>query len=237
MGGGSWLSRLRTKYKNCYDYINFDIEEECILKHTRVNWADPINHNNWLDLIDLLYDYVYDKDEYDPFWKIDNNILQDPKFQMFKPILDKIKNEDDLYKIIFEDNYVIKQGDRCSIENWKEFIKNDWTEYVNTLSVYSIKFPYVWDTLRLLDKMKIITKMGRYRMDVYALLRIFRKDDPKNRFKNVIYHAGESHTMTMMRMLENLNFKVIRHKITETAGKNVQDNNCMRINLIEDIVF
>jgi hypothetical protein len=60
----------------------------------------------------------------------------------------------------------------------------------------------------------------RFSVDAYAFLRMFRKKESQedrwitaNRFKNIIYHAGQLHIDDMKQMLLNLNTKTAKFRV------------------------
>ena len=119
----------------------------------------------------------------------------------FHKLSEKIRddNEVDLLKIIFEDTNVQKEGNRCSIENWKKFVEEQHQEMIAVEKKRN-------DPLTT-DFGSLIWYTGRFKMDVFAILRMFRSHDEgrRGRFENIIYHAGAWHTANMTRMLKSLN--------------------------------
>ena len=206
-GHHRWINILRTEFQDCYLYF-----EKCRYKHTRFHWSDPQWHggDNWLTYIDDMPSFLEDD------WK-----------ETYKRVAEHITSEKDLLKIIFEDPNIQKEGSRCSIKDWEKFVteqhrmmldreKEDWKILLARNKYF--KVVEWWRTS--------ISSTGRFKMDIFALLRMFRKDDHQGRFKNVIYHAGKWHTKNLALMLKVLSY--------EQLYDIYDDNNCMEVNLIDD---
>lgn len=176
--GDGWLSKLRFEFQDCYT-----TSIECPYVYTRFHWSDPLSHtvdDVWLDHVNSLKGS----------WKTL------AEFSKAKPLIaDHIREFHDLEKIILEDPHVQKEGKRSAIIEWENFVK---LQLPNSLELYKKLNPYAthdtwWNWA--------IAITGRFKMDVYALLRMFRKDS--QRFHNVVYHAGAFHTTNMTRMLRS----------------------------------
>jgi len=202
----TFMNELRVKFQNCIEYFQPDTSK-CKYKNARFHWANPIDNTGML--------WIKESDDFpgpgsvEPEWK-----------QKFPGIAKKIQSETDLLKIIFENPFILKQGERCSIDNWKNFI-TDQFNYLYTNEWVKEN----WFVTSSIDKDNMWWKHGifdtfRFAVDVYTFLRIFReksKQDKKwsgaNRFENIIYHAGAWHINNFKIMLTNyskMKYKVIR---------------------------
>ena len=146
----------------------------------------PENEKHWLTQVG--YSKFYDKYRH----------LSEKNFKSQYPEISKhVQNASDLEKIIFEDEIIVAQGQRCSIVDWKKLV-SDRLEAIKE-HIKERRFPeQIWLVMR-------------YKMDVYALLRMFRRpgsDTRKQRFQNVIYHAGDWHARNISILLQRLGYTV-----------------------------
>jgi len=224
-GSEDWIDDLRNTFQDCYVFNSRDTGL-CPYKYTRFHWSD------------VLWDipqWMMDLDKLPPF--LDYDWRTDPRYT---EISKEIKSENDLQKIIFENPHIIAQGERCTIENWKLFIRN---QYFSLLCQEQTRFDI---RNRLLNIGKDywwrcgIFDTHRFAMDAYAFLRMFRKQDKQDqrwndvtRFKNVIYHAGEWHTNNMKQMLLNLNTETAKFRVESETHADDNDNVCCRVDFME----
>ena len=138
----------------------------------------------------------------------------------YPQVAKNIKSKNDLLKIIFEDPNIIKEGKKCSIDNWEKFVTN---QHKNML-LSETEDP-LWEGDKDAWWRISIYDTGRFKMDIFALLRMFRKDDPQGRFKNIIYHAGAWHTQNLALMLKQLSYHQLYNKY--------DNKQCMEINLTD----
>ena len=199
-----WINVLRTEFRDCYLYF-----KNCRYEYTRFHWSDPVWHkDSWLTKINHVPNYMPDD------WK-----------KKFPTIADNITSENDLLKIIFDDPNIIKEGERCSIgggvwgDNWKDFVTKQHRMMLIRESEESHNKGLEWWR-------RSIYHTGRFKMDIFALLRMFRKNDSKGRFKNIIYHAGDWHTQNLALMLKFLSYEQLYDKY--------DDKQCMEINLTDE---
>lgn len=199
-----WIHRLRDAFQNCYVFNKW----KCQFKHARAHWIEPVFNMP-------VSTNVIPQSNVIPQWLLDvhNNVpafINDwYKNERYSKISDKIKTADDLQKIIFENPYIVSQGEQCTINNWRGFIKN---HHDNILlengKLFDSKYKELsgeyWFRKGIFDT-------HRFSMDVYAFLRMFRAKDNQlkrwikmRRFENIIFHAGSSHTERVKKLLLGL---------------------------------
>ncbi len=186
-----WMGRLKYEFQDCYLYYR-----KCPYKNVRFHWTEPIVHygsTNWM--MDL---------NHFPHWAPEN--WKDE----FNNIAQHIKTKDDLIKIILEDTYIYKQGERCVLTNWKDFV----IEQFNKLIEPTLTDENDWWRVGIYDTY-------RFKNDIYTILRMLRSKD--DRFHNVIYHAGEWHIRNLASMLQDLNY----NRDIEKSS----DKDCLAVNL------
>lgn len=206
-----WIDMLREEFRECYTYY---LRHACRYKKARFHWSDPLNHEGdkakWLDVVGDIPSILPDGPD---------------GREEFPDVSKKIKSKKDLLKIIFEDPNILKEGTRCSIHNWKQFVQE---QHENMLEITAKKYPELypkhWWALSIFET-------ARFKMDVFALLRMCRINDA--RFNNVIYHAGAWHTENMTRMLTALKTEGgdAMYKLSEERRVKDNEDLCMNIDM------
>lgn len=205
-----WIYRLRDAFQNCYVFDERD-KGKCEFKYTRAHWSDPVNN-----IPDWMRESTHTSTADIPQWILDlatiPELIVDPNLttnKAYSNISDNIKSIDDLQKIIFENPHIVKQGDQCTIENWKDFIieqhriiidkEAEWFD-----SEYEVLKGQYWFRMGIFNT-------HRFSVDVYAFLRMFRAKDKQSdrwnethRFENIIFHAGLKHVERVRHLLLNL---------------------------------
>jgi hypothetical protein len=218
-----WIYGLRKTFQDCYVPSSRD-DGNCFFKHTRFHWTDPsvvlTTTHKWLyDIYDLL-----------PFIS-DDNWTTNPDYAH---IANEIKSEDDLQKIIFENPYIIKEGSRCTISDWRTFISEQYNIiYSQHKSTFEeiIRDTYWWRCGMFITQ--------RFSVDVYAFLRMFRRKDSQNpkwteskRFENIIYHAGNFHVDNIKQMILSLNTANAKFRI-ESETHSTDSSECCRVDFMK----
>jgi hypothetical protein len=198
-GSKRWIDDLRETFQDCYVFTNRDTNK-CFFQHARFHWSDPLYNNpQWLMDVEKLPPFIHSMDE------------------ISESISKEIKSEDDLQKIIFENLHILKQGERCTIEGWRNFISEQfkiiYTRRKEKSEALSGSNGTFWWNCGMFEAQ-------RFSVDAYAFLRMFRKKESQedrwitaNRFKNIIYHAGQLHIDDMKQMLLNLNTKTAKFRV------------------------
>ena len=210
-----WMSELQQFFQDCVLYYQRD-SKKCKYTTVRVHWSDPrYNKEEWLD-----------QGKTFPFTAPDNWRVEYPE------ISKHLQTKDDLIKIILENSFIRKNGERCKIPNWEQLVRLQFDD------IYKNEFIPRWIMCgwRKEDEWwkNGIYYTFRLVQDVYVFLRMFR--DPRqqlekweeiNRFQNIIYHAGANHIQYIKRMLLNYGkFRVLRE--THSTGKQ-----CTRVNFMD----
>ena len=216
----NWIYELRNAFQDCYVFSSRDTGK-CVFRHARFHWTDP-SHDvpTWLLDVEALPVYMEDKSEYEH-------------------LSHKIKSEDDLQKIIFENPYIIKQGERCKIDGWRRFIHEQYNILYNQWKTeFDTEYPPLqgeyWWKCGMYDTQ-------RFSMDVYAFLRMFRKKEKQhsrwttaNRFENIIFHAGARHVNSIKQLLLNLNTENARFRVVNETHADDADKHeaCCRVDFM-----
>jgi len=212
-----WMGKLTQTFQDCFLYYQKN-PKKCKYTNARFHWTDPHQLNeSWLDQ-GISF----------PFTAPDNWRDEYPD------ISEHIKTKDDLIKIILQNSFIRKNGERCKIPNWEQLVKLQFDD------VYEHEFKPVWRTFGWQNDNEWwkygIFYTFRFVQDVYAFLRMFRhpknqleKYEEANRFKNIIYHAGANHIKWIKRMLLRYkeSYKVVKESHA-TEGKH-----CIRINFMD----
>ncbi len=234
-----WLDKMRLKFKDCYTYF---LNHKCPFKNARFHWTDPSTahtKNKWLSQVQYA--------SYPPTFKL---------MKKFYPeVAKQIKTVDDLEKIIFMDEYVMKEGDRCSIPNWKDIIRSQLKRVINTRLQYAAaeeaQEDEQWGKRPKDNKdyiMPLMFEVFRFRMDVYAFLRMFRKIKRNGRFDNVIFHAGHGHIQNMRYLLKAMSYNESIYRSNKLCSQNPfqdcydnqyvnYDSYCLDLDMTREIVF
>ena len=211
-----WMDELRQFFQDCFLYYQPN-SEKCKYTTTRFHWADPReNKEEWLRQGETI-----------PFTAPDN------WREVYPEIAKHLQTKDDLIKIIIENSFIRKNGERCKIPNWEQLVKLQFDD------IYENEFKPKWKTWGWQNEDEWwkygIFYTFRLVQDVYVFLRMFRhpkkqleKWEEKHRFKNIIYHAGERHIHMMKRML--LNYKGTFRVLRETHST---DKECCRVNFMD----
>jgi len=210
-----WMAELWQFFQDCFLYYQRD-SKKCKYTTARFHWADPrYNKEEWLRQVQTL-----------PFRAPDNWRDEYPE------ISKKLQTKDDLIKIILENSFIRKNGERCRIPNWEQLVKLQFDDiYENEFKPRWI--PFGWHNEGEWWKYGIFFTR-RFVQDVYVFLRMFRhpkeqleKWEETNRFQNIIYHAGAWHIQYIKRMLLNYGtFRVLK----ETHSTEKQ---CTRVNFMD----
>jgi hypothetical protein len=226
-----WIHELRNAFQDCYVFNNRDTGK-CVFRHARFHWADPVwDIPEWiLDLHDIPSQEFFQ-----------DSPTARTGMDKYKKIVQEIKSENELQKIIFQNPHIINQGEKCNIDGWRRFIHEQYNILYNQWNTdFDTKYPplrgeYWWkggmyDTLR-------------FAMDVYAFLRMFRKKEQQhrrwtaaNRFENIIYHAGTFHINNIKQMLlslndENMKFNVVKETHADDTVNSC--NACCRVDFMD----
>jgi hypothetical protein len=205
-----WIYRLRDALQNCYVFDERD-KGKCEFKYARAHWSDPVNNiPDWMrkrtqastaDIPQWILDLASV-----PELILDTNLTAN---KAYSNISHEIKSIDDLQKIIFENPHIVKQGDQCTIENWKDFI-------IEQHRIMIDKEAEWFDSQYEMLKGQYWFRMGifnthRFSVDVYAFLRMFRAKEKQSdrwnkthRFENIIFHGGLKHVEGIRHLLLNL---------------------------------
>jgi hypothetical protein len=210
-----WMDELRQFFQDCFLYYQRD-SKKCKYTTARFHWADPrINKEEWLRQGETI-----------PFTAPDN------WREVYPEIAKHLQTKDDLIKIILENSFIRKNGERCKIPNWEQLVKLQFND------IYENEFKPIWKTWRWNEDewwKHGIFHTFRLVQDVYVFLRMFRhpkqqleKWEETNRFTNIIYHAGARHIQYIKRML--LNYKGTFRVLRETHST---DKECSRVNFMD----
>jgi hypothetical protein len=210
-----WMSELQQFFQDCVLYYQRD-SKKCKYTTVRFHWSDPrYNKEEWLD-----------QGKTFPFTAPDNWRVEYPE------ISKHLQTKDDLIKIILENSFIRKNGERCKIPNWEQLVRLQFDD------IYKNEFIPRWIMCGWRNEDEWwkhgIYYTFRLVQDVYVFLRMFRhprqqleKWEEINRFQNIIYHAGANHIQYIKRMLLNYgNFRVLRE--THSTGKQ-----CTRVNFMD----
>ena len=203
-----WIYRLRDAFQNCYVFDERD-KGKCEFKYARAHWSDPVkNIPDWKRTQSSTADI--------PQWILDltsiPELIIDTNWttnKAYSSISNKIKSIDDLQKIIFENPHIVKQGEQCTIENWKDFIIEQHRIIIDKEAEW---FDSQYERLKGQYWFRMgIFNTHRFSVDVYAFLRMFRAKDKQSdrwnkthRFENIIFHAGLKHVERIRQLLLNL---------------------------------
>ena len=231
-GDANWINRFRQKFSSCFFH---DLHDLCKYKKTRFHWTDhhgflaaphttgykdSAKRDDWIRYVNEFFNLEQNKHLTCKEWEDDSDILM-------SIIRDHVKTEEDCIKIILGDAFFAKEAERSTITNWRQIVQQQFTDRIlpNKQRDYESYGKYD-HKCRLLYVMYDVL---RFQVEVYALLRMFRrKKDAKTRFKNIIFHAGQFHTDNLREMLLKLNYQ-------DTIS--IQDETCIRLNMIEQITF
>lgn len=158
----------------------------------RVHWTDPSQADkipNWLN--EMSYEAIENRGLFKDKW------IMNPK------ITKHIKKESDISKLITENKIVVKEINKATKVNPQFTLKFATDLFVKIFNDKKKKFGLPWKYL--------VTLQSRRVMDFYTVARII-----KSKMKHVIFYAGNSHTETVIKILTELNFKLI-NKITGTC--------------------
>lgn len=219
--GDIWLDRLSREMLPCIAEV-----KRCVYEHTRVHWSDPDDLRGWLRNVDRLA-YHYIEIYADLIEQRDSTTPTTPTKQMiqfenewkgvYPDVAEKLKDATQLKKIILENEFIRKEGERCGIPSWETQV----TTWCDKL-LADLGREWKWDEFPAL----YIFKMSRIKMDVYALLRMFRTD--KRIQDIVIFHAAGSHVARMRYMLTTLGY--------DCHNEEDAFNGCMEIDLISYVL-
>lgn len=212
-----WMDELRQFFQDCFLYYQQD-SNKCKYTSARFHWSDPrVNIEEWLD-----------QGQTFPFTAPDN------WRKVYPEIAKHLQTKDDLIKIILENSFIRKNGERCKIPNWEQLVKLQFDD------IYENEFKPKWKTWGWHNDDEWwkygIFYTFRLVQDVYVFLRMFRhprqqleKWEEKHRFKNIIYHAGAGHIQRFKRML--LNYKGTFRVLSETHS--TPGKVCCRVNFMD----
>ena len=205
-----WIYRLRDAFQNCYVFHERDTGK-CEFKYARAHWSDPVRN-----IPDWVRKQTQTSTADIPQWILDlanvPQLIVDANWtatKAYSNISREIKSIDDLQKIIFENPHIVKQGDQCTIENWKEYIIEQHRFMIRTEeelfdSQYEMLKGQYWFRMGIYN-------ITRFSVDVYAFLRMFRAKKKQadiwnktNRFENIIFHGGLKHVERIRQLLLNL---------------------------------
>jgi len=205
-----WIYRLRDAFQNCYVFDERD-KGKCEFKYARAHWSDPVNN-----IPDWMRKSTHTSTADIPQWILDlatiPELIIDPNLttnKAYSNISHEIKSINDLQKIIFENPHIVKQGDQCTIENWKDFIIKQHRIIIDKEAEW---FDSQYEGLEGQYWFRMgIFNTHRFSVDVYAFLRMFRAKDKQSdrwnkthRFENIIVHAGLKHVERIRQLLLNL---------------------------------
>jgi len=149
----------------------------------RVHWADPTRTTKNL-----------------PVWLNELSMTE-----LFKddwvnhPAITKhLTSEKDIFKLVTENQFVMKEIEKASQVN-KKF----------TLAFVKREFMAMWENAKKVNKLDwkfLVKRQLRNVVDFYTVARMIKSD-----MKNVIYYAGDTHTNNVIRMLLDLKFYVKQH--------------------------
>jgi len=151
----------------------------------RVHWTDPSQADkltNWLN--EMSYE------------AIENNGLYKDKWIMNPKITKYFKKESDIAKLITENKIVVKEITKATKVNPKFTLKFVTNLFVKIFNDRKKESGLPWKYL--------VTLQSRRVMDFYTVARII-----KSKMKHVIFYAGNSHTETVIKILTELNFKLM----------------------------
>lgn len=212
-----WMDELRQFFQDCFLYYQRD-SKKCKYTTARFHWSDPReNKEEWLH-----------QGQTFPFTAPDN------WREVYPEIAKHLQTKDDLIKIILENSFIRKGGERCKIPNWEQLVKLQFDD------IYENEFKPKWKTWGWHNDDEWwkhgIFYTFRLVQDVYVFLRMFRhprqqleKWEETNRFKNIIYHAGAGHIQWFKRML--LNYKGTFRVLSETHS--TPGKVCSRVNFMD----
>ena len=230
-----WIEQLRNHLQGCYanpediEYITgiaadstefSDKLSKCPYKHTRVHWSDPGCFDRLWSESDKKFIYGMSYQE-NPEWLVEaQKVKHDYKpgscLETFKKtfphVASHIKGENNLYNIVEANPYIQDQLRRsiyCSslFQNWFDNdIAKDKQMHINKGLVK--ENDYWW-------RMGIFTARRRA-VDMYTFLRMTRRSmSAKGRFRNVIVHAGLSHTRAIVSLFRFVESDHARYSIIE----------------------
>jgi len=178
-------------------------------------------NTSWLDDIYSIRDY----DEYIKY------------FTRFPRVLNKIKSENDLCKILFDDVIIIKQAEKCGIPNWKKIVEKCLNKIIDNYKTFWMELSYInrfnWNRFNWNGnsyestqiKGGLIYEVYRFKMDVYTFLRMFRSKGALLKIKKTIFHSGSFHTENMVYLINELNI------YNKTKDIEDAENKCLKINI------
>lgn len=167
------LSRVRVFFLQCVK------GKHCTV---RVHWTDPTQTNHAKDIPRWLNE-LSKTDIFTEDWT--KNPL----------IADQLKTEKDIFKLVTDNRFVMKEIDKASQVN-KKF----------TLAFVKRHFMTMWENTKSrlnMDWKLLVKRQLRNVIDFYTVARMV-----KSNMKNVIYYAGDIHTSNVIRILLDLNFYI-----------------------------
>jgi len=151
----------------------------------RVHWTDPSQADK---LTDWLNEMSYEAIENNGLFK--DNWIKNPKIKKH------IKKESDISKLITENKIVVKEINKATKVNPNFTLKFVTDLFVKLFNNRKREIGLPWKYL--------VTLQSRRVMDFYTAARII-----KSKMKHVIFYAGNNHTETVIKILTELNFKLI----------------------------
>ena len=165
-GSGDWLDRLSREMLPCIAEV-----KRCVYQHTRVHWSDPDDLEGWLrdvqglarQYVGIYADLIEQSDSTTPTREM---IEFENKWKgVYPDVAEKLKDATQLKKIILENEFIRKEGKRCGIPSWETRVTT-WCDRV----LADLNTKWKWNEFPAL----YMFKMSRLKVDVYALLRMFR---------------------------------------------------------------
>ena len=234
------INTLRHIYKYCY----IKNRSKCQYKKTRFHWTETDN-NEERKRIEKKEGWSNEKIKKTEWLDLIPGPLRTPNEQykyheQHPEILENIKNNNNLKKIIFNNLIIIKQGEKFGITNWKKILEDILDEVVknyfnNNTRFNQFKTIGIWngtDETTIKIKMNIIWYIFRYKVDVYTFLRMFRAKNQPLKIKNVIYHSGAFHTNNLVMLIE----KTGKYEIKKDFVSNDSEKPCLNFDFKKDFL-
>ena len=174
------IENVRWLFRDC---VLRRVENNCQI---RVHWTDPTSTT---------------ENKYDDRWlnKLYRSPLDLSASWANDPIIAAELNvENDIYKLITKNTKVVKEIRKATLKNEK------FTHHF-VMTIFEDEYDRLRRQFQYWDWKSIVGFLSRYVMDIYTVARIF-----SFKMKNVIIYAGNEHTIRIIRMLSELNFKTIK---------------------------
>ena len=153
--------------------------------YTRVHWTDPSQADT---LTEWLNEMSYEAIENGGMYK--DNWTKNPK------ITAHFKKESDIPKLITENKFVVKEINKATKVNPKFTLKFVTDLFVKIFNDKKRETGLSWKLLATVQSRRV--------MDFYTVARII-----KSKMKHVIFYAGNNHTETVIKILTELDFKLM----------------------------